>query len=62
MSEKNVDFSNYVIQAAQLLDLPVAPEYLPGVVENITKMAAIAALVIEFDLPQEIEAAPIFEP
>ncbi|MCU0536356.1 MAG: DUF4089 domain-containing protein [Hydrococcus sp. Prado102] len=59
---ENADFANYVKQAAQLLDLPIAPEYLPGVVDNLTKMAAIAALVTEFNLPQEIEAAPIFEP
>jgi hypothetical protein len=62
MSENNTDFVNYVKQAAQLLDLPVAPEYLPGVVDNFTKMAAIAVLVTEFNLSQEIEAAPIFEP
>jgi Protein of unknown function (DUF4089) len=62
MSETNVDFTNYVKQAAQLLDLPIAEEYLPGVVDNLTKMAAIAALVTEFNLPEAIEAASIFEP
>jgi hypothetical protein len=62
MSEKNVGFTNYVEQTAQLLDLPIAEEYLPEVVDNLTKMAAIAALVTEFNLPEAIEAAPIFEP
>jgi Protein of unknown function (DUF4089) len=62
MSEKNADFTNYVEQTAQLLDLPIAAEYLPGVVDNLAKMAAIASLVTEFEFPEDLEAAPIFEP
>ncbi|NJK47570.1 DUF4089 domain-containing protein [Candidatus Gracilibacteria bacterium] len=62
MSEKNTELTSYVEQAAQLLDLSIAPEYLPGVVDNLNKMAAIASLVTEFELPDELEAAPIFEP
>ncbi|NJL83739.1 MAG: DUF4089 domain-containing protein [Chloroflexaceae bacterium] len=54
--------TNYVQQTAQLLDLPGVAAYLPGVVANFGAIAEAAALVNEFPLPQEIEAAPQFEP
>ncbi|MGH2412360.1 MAG: DUF4089 domain-containing protein [Microcystaceae cyanobacterium] len=54
--------TEYVQQAAQLLNLPIALEYLPSVVDNWTRIAAIAPLVTEFTLPEDIEAAPTFEP
>ncbi len=53
---------SYIEQAAKLLKINIAPEYLPGVVDNFNKMEAIASLVMEFDLPEDIEAAPTFEP
>lgn len=62
MTEKPFDPADYVEQTAQLLDLPIAPEYRPGVVENFARIAAIATLVIEFPLPDDIEPAPVFEP
>ena len=62
MTEKPFDPADYVEQTAQLLDLPIAPEYRPGVVENFARIAAIATLVMEFPLPDDIEPAPVFEP
>jgi hypothetical protein len=62
MTEKPFELADYVEQTAQLLDLPIAPEYRPGVVENFARIAAIATLVMEFPLPDDIEPAPIFEP
>jgi hypothetical protein len=47
---------------SQVLDLPPAPEYRPGVVKNFATISAIAQLVTEFPLPDEIEPAPVFEP
>jgi precorrin-4 methylase len=52
----------YVEQMSELLDLPLDPEYFPGVVKNFATISAIATLVMEFPLPEDIEAAPIFEP
>lgn len=54
--------SEYVEQMAQILDLNIAPEYLTSVVENLEAIAAIASLVTEFSLPENIEPAPVFEP
>ncbi|MBF2048746.1 MAG: DUF4089 domain-containing protein [Leptolyngbya sp. IPPAS B-1204] len=47
---------------AQLLQLPIDPEHRPGVIANLGRTAEIAQLVMEFPLPDEIEAAPLFEP
>ncbi|MEQ9484235.1 DUF4089 domain-containing protein [Coleofasciculus sp. F4-SAH-05] len=62
MTKETVDFGEYVDRMAELMDLPINPEYRPGVVDNITRIAAIAQLVNEFPLPDTIEAAPVFEP
>lgn len=62
MQEKTLNFDQYVEQMSELLNLPIAPEYRPGVVKNLATIAAIAKLVTEFPLPDEIEAAPVFEP
>jgi hypothetical protein len=60
--EKNYNPAEYVEQMSEILDLPIAPEHLPGVIKNFASIAAIAQLVTEFPLPAEIEAAPVFEP
>lgn len=62
MTEKTNPLADYVEQTAQLLDLPLAPEHRDGVVENFATIAAIATLVTEFPLPEDIELAPVFEP
>lgn len=60
--EKTLDLAVYVAQMSQLLDLSLEPENLPGVVDNLTRMSAIASLVMEFPLAEDVEAAPVFEP
>ena len=60
--EKTDHSAAYVEQMSELLDLPLDPEYFPGVVKNFATISAIATLVMEFPLPENIEAAPIFEP
>ncbi|MDY7003984.1 MAG: DUF4089 domain-containing protein [Cyanobacteriota bacterium] len=57
---KNIE--KYVEYTAELINLPLQPEHLPGVVKNLEKIAAIAQLVIDFPLPPEIEPAPKFDP
>lgn len=59
--EKTIDPALYVEQTSQVLDLPIDPEYYPGVVKNFATICAIAKL-ITFPLPDSIEAAPVFEP
>ena len=52
----------YVIAAAKALELPIAPEHLPGVVANLQRIAAIAEPLNMTPLAPEDEAAPVWMP
>ncbi|XWK90941.1 MAG: DUF4089 domain-containing protein [Phormidium sp.] len=62
MEEKIPTAAEYVDTISQIVDLPIASEHRPGVIQNFERIMAIAKLVTEFPLPEDIEAAPIFEP
>jgi hypothetical protein len=47
--------------AAEALNLPVEPEWKPAVRANLAVTLRLAALVAEFELPDEAEPAPVFE-
>ena len=52
----------YVDHAAAALGLELDAEYRPGVVANFARTAAIAELVMTFELSDAVEAAPVFRP
>jgi len=60
--KKTINPDTYVEQMSEILDLPIDPEYRPGVIKNVASIFAIATLVTDFTLPEDIEAAPVFEP
>ena len=63
MADKAFDAEAYAVQAAALLDIPLSPDHLPGVVLNLERSAELAALLTNFELsPAEDEPAPIFRP
>ncbi|MBG1266423.1 DUF4089 domain-containing protein [Nostoc sp. WHI] len=62
MISQEFDVGVYVDQMALLLDLQLRDEYRDGVVANFERIKAIAQLVNSFPLPEEVEAAPVFEP
>ncbi|MGA7934262.1 MAG: DUF4089 domain-containing protein [Kovacikia sp.] len=62
MTEKPTDLTEFVDQAATVVGLLLQPEHRPGVVENFTRIVAIAQLVNEFPLPEDTEAGPTFQP
>jgi Protein of unknown function (DUF4089) len=62
MVNQELDLGGYVDNMALLLDLQLKDEYRDGVVANFERIKAIAQIVNEFPLPEEIEVAPIFEP
>ncbi len=62
MEERELDVREYVEQMALLLDLDLRDEYKDGVVANFERINAIAQIVNDFDLPENVEVAPIFEP
>jgi hypothetical protein len=62
MINKKFNATEYVNQAASLLNFNLPDEYRDGVVANFERIQVIAKLVNEFPLPEDIEAAPVFEP
>ncbi|MDJ0509613.1 MAG: DUF4089 domain-containing protein [Crocosphaera sp.] len=62
MDKNKLEIKTYIQQTSVIIDLPIDPKYLPGVVDNLTSIAEIATLFTEFELPETIEAAPIFQP
>lgn len=56
------DVEVYVDQTAALLGLTVSPEMRPSVIENFERVIAIAQPVLDFELPDNLEPAPTFEP
>jgi hypothetical protein len=62
MAEQSFDAEAYVEGAAALIGLPIDPAHRPGVIVNFERLAQMAALVMEFPLPDEAEPAPVFRP
>ena len=62
MSDKPFDAKAYVEAASAALQVPVAAEHLPGVIANMERVAMMARLVMDFPLPDEAEAGPVFQP
>jgi Asp-tRNA(Asn)/Glu-tRNA(Gln) amidotransferase C subunit len=52
----------FVEQMALLVNLQLRDEYKDGVVTNFERIKAIAEVVNEFDLPENIEAGSVFQP
>lgn len=59
-----MDFNpeQYVPQAAALLGVSIPDAQLPTVIEHFERVQAIARPVLEFSLPDDLEAAAQFEP
>jgi Protein of unknown function (DUF4089) len=57
-----IDIERYVAAAAQAQGLTLEADQLQRVVTVFTRNADLAKLVLEFDLPETIEPAPIFTP
>ena len=61
MEDQSLDADAYVDAAARLVGLPLDPAHRPGVVVNLKRIAQMAALVMEFPLPEETEPAPVYQ-
>lgn len=62
MESKEFDVGEYVELMALLLNLQLPDSDRDGVVANFQRIMAIAQVVNQFPLPEEIEASPVFEP
>jgi hypothetical protein len=56
------DAARYVEEAAAAIGLGIAAQFRPAVVDNFRQLAASAALVMAFPLPDETDPAPVFRP
>ena len=52
----------YAERAAAAIGLPVSAERMPAVAQQLAGLLAAAALVLDFPLAEDGEAAPVFEP
>ncbi|KAF3888760.1 MULTISPECIES: DUF4089 domain-containing protein [Nostocales] len=62
MEGKDFEVEAYVDLMVSLLDLKLKDEYRDGVVDNFERIMAIAQVVNEFPLPDELEASTEFQP
>ncbi|GAA6614506.1 DUF4089 domain-containing protein [Scytonema sp. NUACC26] len=62
MEENDFEVGEYVEIVAMLLDLQLKDEYRDGVVANFERIMAIALVVNEFPLPEELEVSTEFHP
>jgi hypothetical protein len=51
----------YIDSAAELLALPLEPEWKPAVRANLEVTLKLAALVGEKELPDDAEPAPVYQ-
>lgn len=58
----SVDLTAYVTQTLSLLGLSVPCNQQDSVIDNFQQVQAIAQQVLEFPLPDSLEAMPTFEP
>jgi hypothetical protein len=62
MTASDDPIAAYLNQAAILLDLPIRPEHHEEVLAAFRVLRAQAAVITEFVLPEDTEAAPRFIP
>jgi len=55
------DPETYASAASAMLALPIDPTWMQAIVANLRVLHAAAELVGAFPLPDEAEAAPVFE-
>lgn len=60
--ENDADFDRLIDDAAALTGLGIDPAYRPGVRNNLRATANAAKFVLAFELDDDAEPAPVFEP
>ncbi|HUN49812.1 MAG TPA: DUF4089 domain-containing protein [Candidatus Sulfotelmatobacter sp.] len=61
-TEKTFHVARYVEQAASAAGLTLDPAYVPGVVENMARIHALAGSFLDFSPPDEEEPGFVFVP
>jgi Protein of unknown function (DUF4089) len=58
---KPFDPAAYAKLMADVLDLPLPPDYAPAVEANLAVAFRLAPLFLDFPLPDDAELAPVFK-
>jgi hypothetical protein len=61
MASETASWEDYVSASAKALGLTLEPSWKAGTCANLETIFKAAALVDEFELPDGIEPAPVFE-
>ena len=56
------DVGAYVDAMAQIVGLPIEPQYRDAVIANFERAAQIASLALAEPLRDDLESAPVFRP
>jgi hypothetical protein len=59
---KKSDVGAFVDAMAQMVGLPIDPQYRDAVIANFDRAAQIASLALPETLPDDLEAVPVFRP
>lgn len=62
MTDPDFDMEAYVKQAAALGGYTITPQQMPGVLDNMRRIAGTAKLFLEFPLSDDTEIASTFAP
>ncbi|WP_072061089.1 DUF4089 domain-containing protein, partial [Crocosphaera watsonii] len=54
MNNNQTNLKQYIEQTSIIIDLPIAPEFMPGVVDNLSMISEIASFFTEFELPDNL--------
>jgi hypothetical protein len=59
--EQDAALDHYIEAAAEMLGLPLEPQWKQAVKANLMVNLRLGAVVAELELPDEAEPAPVFE-
>ena len=56
----SADWASYAQQASAALDFTISPAHITGVVQQLETMDRLSSPLMNFDLPETVEPAPVF--
>lgn len=62
MSHDTFDAEAYLEATAVAMNIAIAPEWKPAVLDNLIRSRQIAQAVLNFPLPDTVEPASVFKP
>jgi hypothetical protein len=62
MSQDTFDAEAYLEATAAVMNIAIAPDWKPAVLDNLIRSRQIAQAVLNFPLPDTVEPASVFKP